>query len=188
LITAANSYQDQQRLIRQCVAGDTSAYRVLYEQHARAMFNTSFRLLNNHADAEDVLQEAFTDAFRSLDRFNFDYTFGTWLKRIVINKSINHLRKQKRLPVNALPEAVPDMADDAPQGDETEWKAEVVRNTMNTLPEPYRTVLNLYLLEDYSQEEIGDLLGIAHGTVRVQYMRGKQKLLSLLKEQQLYGR
>jgi RNA polymerase sigma factor (sigma-70 family) len=170
------------------VAGDTSAYRVLYEQHVRAMYNTSLRLVNNEADAEDVLQEAFTDAFKGLDRFDFNYTFGTWLKRIVINKSINHLRKQKRLPVNALPEAVPDMPEENGTHAETEWRADAVRKTMATLPEPYRTVLNLYLLEEYSQEEIGDLLGIAHGTVRVQYMRGKQKLLSLLKEQQLYGR
>jgi RNA polymerase sigma factor (sigma-70 family) len=181
-------YQDQQHLIRQCVAGDTHAFRELYNGHVRAMYNTCYRLVNNHADAEDVVQEAFTDAFRNLNRFDFNYTFGSWLKRIVINKSINHLRNKKRLPVSAVADGLPEVADEGEGFELTDIKAAAVKQAIDDLPHPYRMVMNLYLFEDYSQEEIGQLLGIAHGTVRVQYMRGRQKVLNALKEKNLYGR
>src|SRR5579871_3582182 len=82
-------------LVERCKKGDSRAYSDLYRKYAKAMFNTSLRIVNHTGDAEDVLQEAFTDAFRSLDDFHYKTTFGAWLKRIVINKSINQLRKRK---------------------------------------------------------------------------------------------
>src|ERR1700678_1776774 len=82
-------------LVERCKKGDTRAFSTIYQKYAKAMYNTSLRIVNHTGDAEDVVQEAFTDAFRSLEDFSYKSTFGAWLKRIVINKSINQLRKRK---------------------------------------------------------------------------------------------
>src|SRR6201994_314526 len=82
-------------LVERCKQGDSRAFSAIYQKYAKAMYNTSLRIVNHTGDAEDVIQEAFTDAFRSLDDFSYKSTFGAWLKRIVINKSINQLRKRK---------------------------------------------------------------------------------------------
>src|SRR5580658_8862636 len=82
-------------LVERCKRGDSLAFSTIYQKYAKAMYNTSLRIVNHTGDAEDVLQEAFTDAFRSLEDFHYKSTFGAWLKRIVINKSINLLRKRR---------------------------------------------------------------------------------------------
>src|ERR1700743_2219512 len=82
-------------LVERCKQGESRAYEQLYQKYAKAMYHTSLRIVNNTGEAEDVVQEAFTDAFRSLEDFSYKSTFGAWLKRIVINKSTNQLRKRK---------------------------------------------------------------------------------------------
>ena len=88
----ANIAHDE--LVERCKQGDSLGYSQLYSKYARAMFNTSLRIVNNVGDAEDVLQDAFVDAFKHLNDFRYNSTFGAWLKRIVINKSISLLRKK----------------------------------------------------------------------------------------------
>src|ERR1700753_2761748 len=82
-------------LVERCKEGDSRAFAEIYQKYSKAMYNTSLRIVNNTGDAEDVLQEAFVDAFGSLEAFQYKSTFGAWLKKIVINKSINQLRKRK---------------------------------------------------------------------------------------------
>ena len=173
-------------LVRQCIDGDTSAYRVLYERYSKAMFNTALRIVNKPADAEDILQESFTDAFSQLRFFENKSTFGAWLKQIVIHKSINFLKK-KRLSFVEM-EIAGEVAEDNEAIDETEiwYTVEMIKQTMQQLPDGYRTVLSLYLLEGYDHEEIAEILGVAQSTVRTQYIRAKQKLLQLLKKGEVY--
>jgi RNA polymerase sigma factor (sigma-70 family) len=189
VLTAAPAYipDNQHELIRKCISGEPAAYQSLYRQHAKAMYNTAYRLLNNHADCEDVLQEAFTDAFRSLNRFNFNFTFGTWVKKIVVNKCINHLRKKKAVMLPIGEKTPEPAAESGPDEWQHAARVDAIRQGIAELPDAYRAVLSLYLFEDYSQEEIAGLLGISHSNVRVQYMRGKQKLIELLKKQGIYG-
>lgn len=147
------------------------------------MYNTSLRIVNNVGDAEDVLQEAFVDAFRHLNDFRYNSTFGSWLKRIVINKSITLLRKKKMQLIDIETTQVADRGDsDSIDEAAFEYKVEEVRKAIQRLPDGYRAVVSLYLLEEIPQEEIGTILGISHNTVRTQYHRAKQKLLSILKE------
>ena len=169
--------------VERCKRGESLGFETIYRQYSKAMYNTSLRILNNRSDAEDVLQEAFLDAFRSLNDFHYRSSFGAWLKRIVINKSINALRKRKMLFVeieDSKLESLPD--NDASQDEEElQLKVEEVKRMMMNLPDGYRAVLSLYLLEGYDQEEISEILGITHNTVRTQYLRAKQKLVKLLK-------
>jgi|SRR5882757_1138899 RNA polymerase sigma-70 factor (ECF subfamily) len=170
-------------LVERCKQGDSRAYAALYQKYAKAMYNTSLRIVNNTGDAEDVTQEAFTDAFRSLEDFHYKSTFGAWLKRIVINKSINYLRKRKmdlidieKTNIGHLPE------EQGMDEQEIQMKVEDIKKAVTLLPNGYRTVLTLYLFEGYDQEEIAEILQVTHATVRTQYMRAKQKLLQHIKQ------
>jgi RNA polymerase sigma factor (sigma-70 family) len=170
-------------LVERCKRGDSLAFSTIYQKYAKAMYNTSLRIVNHTGDAEDVLQEAFTDAFRSLEDFHYKSTFGAWLKRIVINKSINQLRKRKmdlidieKTNVGHLPE------EEGPDEQEIRFKVEEIKRAVTLLPNGYRTVLTLYLFEGYDQEEIAEILQVSHATVRTQYMRAKQKLLQYINQ------
>jgi len=165
-------------LVNECRTGNRKAQFELYKLYANAMYNVALRIVNDDAEAEDVLQEAFLDAFNRIKDFRQETTFGLWLKQIVINRSINYLRKRKAEFVS-LEEV--EVADE-PNYDESETvlKVEAIKAAMNELPDGYRVVLTLYLFEGYDHEEISHILKITENTSRSQYMRAKRKLNSLL--------
>lgn len=168
-------------LIERCLRGDSRGYKELYEKYSKAMYNTCLRMLNNVAEAEDVLQESFIEAFKNLQRFEQRTSFGGWLKQICINRSINQLNKRKADWIDI--EHIGDSADEQPVDEvEIALQVETVKKAIMKLPDGYRTVLNLYLLEGYDHEEIAEILQVAESTTRTQYMRAKQKLLQILKE------
>jgi RNA polymerase sigma factor (sigma-70 family) len=170
-------------LVQQCLNGEASAYRALYDRYSKAMYNTALRILNRTDDAEDILQEAFTDAFQQLSSFEGRSTFGAWLRQIVVNKSIGHLKKQKLL-LNSLESDAENIADDsAVDEDEVWYSVDSIKQAMQKLPDGYRTVLTLHLIEGFEQEEVAEMMKVAHSTVRTQYMRAKQKLLQVLKQE-----
>ncbi len=170
-------------LVQQCLNGEASAYRALYDRYAKAMYNTALRILNRTDDAEDILQEAFTDAFQQLRSFEGRSTFGAWLRQIVVYKSIAHLKKQK-LHVNGLETDAENIADEPTlEEDEVWYTVDSIKQAMQKLPDGYRTVLTLHLIEGFEQEEVAEMMKVAHSTVRTQYMRAKQKLLQLLKQE-----
>ncbi|RZJ99344.1 MAG: sigma-70 family RNA polymerase sigma factor, partial [Flavobacterium sp.] len=140
--------------------------------------NVALRIVNDDAEAEDVLQEAFLDAFSRIKDFRQETTFGLWLKQIVINRSINYLRKRK-LDLVSLDEV--EVADEIETDfAETTLKVEAIKAAMNELPDGYRVVLTLYLFEGYDHEEIAHILKITENTSRSQYLRAKRKLSNLL--------
>ncbi|HEX4852359.1 MAG TPA: RNA polymerase sigma factor, partial [Puia sp.] len=170
-------------LIERCKQGDARSYAEIYQKYSKAMYNTSLRIVNNTGDAEDVLQESFTDAFGSIQSFQYKSTFGAWLKKIVVNKSINCLRKRKmdlvdmeKTNLGHVPE------EESLDENEIQLKVEEIKKCVRLLPNGYRTVLSLYLFEGYDHEEIAEILRVSHATVRTQYMRAKQKLISLIKQ------
>ena len=151
------------------------------------MYNVCLRIVNHEAEAEDVLQEAFIDAFSHIGTFRGTSTFGAWLKQIVVNRAINHLRG-RRLELISLESNqfgddgdTTDWADDEPYDEDgVLLEVERVRRAMQQLPEGYRVVLSLYLFEGYDHEEISNILNISETTSRTQYLRGKKRLLELL--------
>jgi RNA polymerase sigma-70 factor (ECF subfamily) len=170
-------------LVERCKQGDSRSYGQLYQKYSKAMYNTSLRIVNNVADAEDVTQEAFTDAFGSIHSFQYKSTFGAWLKKIVINKSINQLRKRKMDLIDIDTTNLGNAPEDETLDEKNvQFKVEEIKKAVKLLPNGYRTVLSLYLFEGYDQEEIAEILRVSHATVRTQYMRAKQKLLGLLKQ------
>lgn len=178
-------------LVKRCQLGERRAQHALYQQYVKAMYNVCLRIVNHEAEAEDVLQEAFVDAFSHIHTFRGQSTFGAWLKQIVVNRAINHLRG-RRLELVSL-ESNKLANEDGSMGDQPDWadtepydedgpllEVERVRRAMQQLPEGYRVVLSLYLFEGYDHEEISVVLNISEITSRTQYLRGKKRLLELL--------
>lgn len=168
------------RLVEACRRGERKAQYELYRLYSKAMYNVCYRILNHPAEAEDVLQEAFLDAFQHLGDFRQTSTFGAWLKQIVVNRAINHLR-QRRVQFVDVEEA--DAVGDPEPVDESDLEYDVatVRRGIESLPDGFRTVLSLYLLEGYDHEEIAGILGISESTSRSQFLRAKKRLLEILK-------
>lgn len=163
-------------LIEECRKGDSKAQFSLYEQYAKAMFNLACRMLNNREDAEDILQESFVECFRNIQTFRFESTFGAWLKKIVVNRCINHIKK-KRIDLTFY-ETPPSVIDE--EEEETEYETGKIFKGIVMLPDGYRIILTLYLLEGYDHTEISQILGISESTSKSQYSRAKEKLRNTL--------
>jgi RNA polymerase sigma factor (sigma-70 family) len=163
-------------LIEECRKGNTRAQFRLYKQYSKAMYNLAYRILNNREDAEDILQEAFVDCFRNINSFRFESTFGAWLKKILVNKCLNHIKKKKIdltlceiLPVNISEEE-----------EEVIYDTGKIFKSIELLPDGYRIILTLYLLEGYDHSEISQILEISESTSKSQYSRAKEKLRNIL--------
>jgi RNA polymerase sigma factor (sigma-70 family) len=168
-------------LVVECKQGSKKACYELYRLYAKAMLNVAFRIVGNIAEAEDILQESFVDAFNKLKDFRQETTFGLWLKQIVVHRSINLLRKRKLEFVEIDEGHLENVADEEVWDDEDiQYRVAQVKEAMKELPEGYRVVLSLYLLEGYDHEEIGQVLKISENTSRTQFLRAKRKLSELL--------
>jgi RNA polymerase sigma factor (sigma-70 family) len=149
------------------------------------MYNTSLRIVNDTAEAEDIMQESFLDAFRRLGSYSGEGSFGSWLKRIVVNNSLDSLRRTKELV--SIEETALDFPEIIEESREEEIRFQVaeVKEAIAKLPEDYRVILSLYLLEGYDHEEISEILKISNNLSRIRYLRAKQKLLVILQESKL---
>lgn len=165
-------------LVMACKQGDRQSQFKLYNLYEKAMYNTALRIVQDEAEAADVLQEAFIDAFTRLDSFRQESTFGLWMKQIVVNKSISTLRKRK-LELQPLEDCDEPLGEEEREND-IEFQVAAIKQAISRLPDGYRLVLTLYLLEGYDHEEIAHILRISEATSRSQYLRGKRKLLDYL--------
>lgn len=174
----AISAQEQPNLVDRCKAGDRKAQFELYQQYVKAMYNVCLRITNHEADAEDVLQEAFILAFRKIGDFRGESTIGAWLKRIVVNTAINEMRKRRMelTPLDTL-RTKEDDTETVRQDEENVFlQVEAVKKAIRQLPDGFRVIISLYLLEGYEHNEIAEILGISVSTSKSQYLRAKVKL------------
>lgn len=165
---------------------DQSAQFELYNLYVKAMLNVSFRIVKDRDEAEDIIQDSFISVFRNIDKYRGDSTFGAWVKRIVVNASINCLKKRKLDLVEV--EEAGSVMDDAFEFEEDSLSIPAIKDAIMELPEGFRAVLTLYLLEGYDHKEIGTVLGITESTSKSQFNRAKKKLREILKEKYQYER
>lgn len=170
-------------IIEKCKRGSRDAQYKLYQQYSRAMFNVCMRMMNSREEAEDMLQESFSEAFRRLDSFRYESTFGAWLKRIVVNKCINDLKRRR-----ARLEFFEDMSPFESAGEDKEangpgLSVDQVCKAMAQLPKGSRMIFSLYLLEGYDHQEISQILDISESNSKTQYMRAKLRIKEILKDQ-----
>lgn len=175
----------QTDIIEKCKQNDRRAQLKLYNQYCDGMYCVAKRFVDDTMEAEDVVQEAFIKAFSKLEQYKAEVTFGAWLKRIVINKSIDLLKskKQRMLELEEVHLKVVDAED------KNEWLVEdditvnEVKAAIETLPEKYKYVVMLYLIEGYDHQEISEILNISEIASRTQLSRGKVKLQAVLKRE-----
>ncbi len=152
----------------------------LYNKYYKAMYNTALRIVKHTAEAEDVMQESFLNAFTKLHTFKGEVTFGAWLKRIVINNSIHHYRKQQKNSVVPLDDVMYKVEDNdgvvTDQSGYAELKAQKVMDTMKRLKDNYRVSLTLHLIEGYDYEEISEIMNISYANCRTTISRAKESL------------
>ncbi len=171
----------QTDIIEKCKQNDRKAQLQLYSQYCDGMYVVANRFVKDSMEAEDIVQEAFIKAFSKLHQYKAEVTFGAWLKRIVINKSID-LLKSKKKHLQDLQEVHLKVVDDT----DDEWLVEDhitiedVKKAIEQLPEKYKLVVMLYLIEGYDHQEISQILNITEIASRTQLSRGKVKLQELI--------
>jgi RNA polymerase sigma-70 factor (ECF subfamily) len=170
-------------LIGLCREGNQRAQLEIYRMFYKAMYNTSLRIVNNAPEAEDIMQDSFLDAFQHLNELKGNAGFGSWLRRIVINNSLDALKKHTGL--SFIEEYDHEIPAEEEQDDDVLARVDEIRKGISELPHDYRVVLSLYLLEGYDHDEIGDILKISSGTSRIRYFRARQKLLEIIRENRI---
>jgi RNA polymerase sigma factor (sigma-70 family) len=175
-----NLHQD---LIDGCKTGDQKAQFQIYKLYYKAMFNTSLRIVSDTMEAEDIMQESFLSAFEKIDMYSGTVSFGAWLKKIVINRSLDSLNRKKAIfeDIDTHAGIKDSSGEDFAQKEEIDIRVEEVKKAIERLPDGYRIILSLYLLEGYDHDEIGEILSITSSTSRSQLSRAKQKLVNELK-------
>ncbi|MEP0265698.1 RNA polymerase sigma factor [Dokdonia sp.] len=168
-----------------CKRGEQGAQLEVYNRYYKAMYNTALQIVKDTAEAEDVMQEAFLNAFTKLDSFKGEASFGSWLKRIVVNKSLNSYQRTKRLDETPLEDHLYRIEDDADadgitEADLSQVKAQEVIQAMNQLKDNYRQALSLHLIEGYDYEEMSTILNVSYANCRTVVSRAKESLRKLL--------
>lgn len=166
----------QNNLIEQCKKGNKKAQLSLYEQYAKAMYNTAFRILQQQDKAEDVVQEAFIKAFDKLELYRQESSFGSWLKRIVINQALMMLRKERSwVSLDTISQDWIDTSEESViefQENEVRW----VLHALKLLSEKQRFILNLHLIEGFDNQEIMNLMNLSYANYRTLLSRAKKQL------------
>ena len=169
-------------LLDACKRGDSAAQLKIYNLYYKSMYSASLRIVGDPMEAEDIMQESFLSAFDHLSTTHLTTSFGGWLKRIVVNRSMDALKKRKIRfeDVDKLADLTPESTVWSEEEERVEERVTLIKRAMQSLPDKYRTVLSLNLLEGYDHDEISEILGITASTSRAQLSRGKQKLLSII--------
>lgn len=173
-------------LIEGCRKNDRKSQLQLYNLYYKAMYNTSYRILKDSAEAEDVMQEAFLAAFQKIEEYKGDASFGAWLKRIVINRAIDQVKKKKESV--GIEEAEKEfILDDSSENylEILSYKIEQIRRGIERLNEDDRIIISLFLLEGYDHEEISQVLDISQNASRTRYSRARHRLRDMLSKEKI---
>ena len=173
-----------QEIITQCKEGSQKAQFQLYKLYYKAMYSVSLRIVNDEMEAEDVMQEAFLSAFKKIDTYKGEVSFGAWLKKIVVNRSLDYLKKRK-VQFEEVNERTTQIADY--QMDTKGVDVNKIKIAIQSLPDGYRIVLSLYLIEGYDHEEISQIIGITNSASRTQLLRAKNKLKEIIKNKEIFS-
>lgn len=173
---------EEQRLLEQVRKGSQAAMAGIYRQNARYLSAICSRYVANDEDVKDVLQEAFMRIFSSIGQFQYKGkgSLRAWMARIVLNESLTFLRRSSRMTFAELPSDNFDLADDEPPTNDL--PSDVLHRLIRELPDGYRTVFNLYVVEERSHKEIAALLGIKPDTSASQLHKAKQMLATKVKQ------
>ncbi len=191
------SLPNEQAIVKRASEGDMSAFEVLVETYETRMYNTAVRMVSNSEDAMDIVQDVFVKVYKALPRFRGDSKFSTWIYRICVNTSLDHLRKRKKVQIYSLDapiilsdsevqRQVEDLEKNTEKVVETRLLGEKVLDILNDLDFHYRVVLILCDVQGYSYQEISEILNISLGTVKSRIHRARNIVRKLIDEEQIF--
>ena len=164
--------------------GNTSKFSYFVEKYKNMAFSIAFRIINNREDAEEIVQDSFLRAFKSLDKFRKDSKFSTWFYRIVVNCSLSRTRNKK---LESISTDTDDLADDAIESVETTYRSlalteqkKFIDNALNELNIEDRLLLTLYYLNENSMDEIEEITGISAENIKMKLHRARNKMYKVL--------
>jgi RNA polymerase sigma-70 factor (ECF subfamily) len=184
---------DEATLIAQLRAGEEAAFEQVVRLYGGRLLAVARRIVGSDEDARDVVQDAFLNAFKSLDRFEGNAKLSTWLHRIAVNAALMKLRTRRRKPEQSIETLLPAFLDDGHHEErfkswdepidkimERKEARDLVRRQIDALPESYRTVLVLRDIEGLDTEETANMLGLSVNATKIRLHRARQALRSLL--------
>lgn len=174
----------EEDLIKGCLKRDGSAQKRLYDTYSSKMYGLCYRYVKDSMEAEDILVTAFMKVFDKIDQFKSEGSFEGWIRRIVVNEALTHLRRNRSMYLETDLEQA-DREPDYNLSDHLE--AEDLVNMIQQLPAGYRIVFNMYAIDGYSHKEIADHLGINENTSKSQLSRARVYLQKLLLERESIG-
>jgi len=179
-IAVGKQIELHREIIEESRNGSRPAQYKLYQLYSKAMYNICYRMMNGREEAEDMLQEAFTDAFRKLGSYRYESTFGAWLKQITVNKCINEIKRRKVDLSFYNDMQMFDGTHQEPEVHERGLDIQKIKKAMEQLPGGSRMIFSLYLLEGYDHVEIAQILDISESTSKSQYMRARRRVKELI--------
>ena len=172
-----------EELIDKCLKGDGRAQKMLFDKFARKMMSVCLRYVSDYENAEDVLQDGFIKVFKNLDKFKHEGSFEGWIRRTMINTSLDYLRKGKNAPIDTDISEAEYLASDNEKS-LSKLREEEIMALVQKMPTGYRTVFNLYAIEGYSHQEIADELGVTESTSKTQYKKARNYLMNIIIERE----
>lgn len=171
----------ENKIIAGCRIGDSDARRALYERYGGVLYSICCRYINDRVAAEDILHDSIITIFSKIKDYRGDGSFEGWCKRITVNTALGQIRKNNPLDKHLdIDSAITISDNDA--STISQISNNELMESIQTLPDGYRTILNLYAIEGYSHKEIGELLQISEVTSRSQYSRARSKLIDILND------
>jgi RNA polymerase sigma-70 factor (ECF subfamily) len=188
---SASSLEDD-KLVERAIQGDQQAYKEIMDKYQKPLYFHVLKMVRNHEQVEDLVQEAFMKAFKNLNTYNTNYAFSTWLYRITTNHTIDYLRK-KKLKTTSMNEPVKtrdgeieiQISDEQAKTDRKiirEQRKRIIHEAIDNLPEKYRIVIEMRHLQELSYQEIADQLDLPLGTVKAHIFRAREMLYKKLKD------
>lgn len=189
---ASESSLQDDKLVKSAVKGDQEAFKKLVNKYQKPLYFHVLKMVKEHEQVEDLIQEAFVKAFDNLATYNTDYAFSTWLYRITTNHTIDYLRK-KKLKTTSIHDPVKtkegemqiELGDKQAETDRDiirSQRQKIIRHAINNLPEKYRVVIQLRHIEELSYQEISEQLDLPLGTVKAHIFRAREMLYKALKD------
>lgn len=176
---------DDQQLAKACMDGNSKAQSLLYEKHSRQMMALCLRYGRDYEEAQDMFQDGFIKVFNKLDKYDGKGPLGAWIRRTIANNALDHLRKVKREQKNIFLFEVDMKAESEAETqpmeeDDPLLSADKLTELIGQMPEGYKTVFNLYAVEEYTHKEIAEQLGITESTSKTQYRKAKAYMRKLI--------
>lgn len=172
-------YGTDHKFLEKLKQRDVLACKQLYLQYADAMYNVCVRILQQPAEAEDALQEAFIKIFNNIQQYRNESSIGSWMKQIVTNTCLNILRK-KKLVLDELVDDISENENERERENEHDYSIEDIKKAIEELPQGYRVVFNLFMFEEYTHKQIAEMLEISESTAKSQLFKAKRKLKEIL--------